>query len=302
MYDRKNEVNEFLGESIEDATAAAARFFGVEVDELKVVVPDLGEVSGATGRAVVVAVPKSLAGARPRRAERDGGRGEGRRERGGRRERPGRGERSDRGDRGDRGERSDRGERGERGGRGERVAAPRETRQAVESKGTSEGELGPVGEFVLGAVERLALGNFSLKVTDEDDFLVCQLRGDAAAALVSGDGRGIDALQLLANQVSRRVSEDGPRVVVDVEGAAENREDSLGKLAGRAAGRALDTGRAVALDPMNAHDRRIIHVELRDQDKIATMSIGEGRYRQVLVVPEGAPEYEEAAEASQASD
>jgi spoIIIJ-associated protein len=45
---------------------------------------------------------------------------------------------------------------------------------------------------------------------------------------------------------------------------------------------------------MNGHDRRVIHVALRDSQEVATMSMGEGRYRQVVVVPKGAPEYEEA--------
>jgi predicted RNA-binding protein Jag len=49
---------------------------------------------------------------------------------------------------------------------------------------------------------------------------------------------------------------------------------------------------------MNSRDRRIVHVALRDRDQVATMSIGSGRYRQVLVVPEGAAEYDEAVEAS----
>jgi predicted RNA-binding protein Jag len=50
---------------------------------------------------------------------------------------------------------------------------------------------------------------------------------------------------------------------------------------------------------MNSRDRRAIHIVVREMSGVATMSIGEGRYRQVLVVPEGAPEYEEAM--SQAS-
>jgi hypothetical protein len=57
----------------------------------------------------------------------------------------------------------------------------------------------------------------------------------------------------------------------------------------------------VALDAMNGKDRRDIHVALRDADGIATMSIGEGRYRQVLIVPKGAAEYEDAVAASEAS-
>jgi predicted RNA-binding protein Jag len=49
---------------------------------------------------------------------------------------------------------------------------------------------------------------------------------------------------------------------------------------------------------MNGRDRRSIHIHVREVDGVATMSIGEGRYRQVLIVPEGAPEYDEAVEES----
>jgi spoIIIJ-associated protein len=91
-------------------------------------------------------------------------------------------------------------------------------------------------------------------------------------------------------------------VVIDVEGDQAQREGVLERAADRAAGRALDSGRAVALEPMNGKDRRIVHMALRDTDDIATMSIGEGRYRQVVVVPKGAPEYEEARGSERAAE
>ena len=105
----------------------------------------------------------------------------------------------------------------------------------------------------------------------------------------------------MVNQAAQRISEEHKRVVIDVEGDHGEREDFLGRAAQRAAKRAQETGRAVALDPMNPKDRRGIHVALRDTPGIATMSIGSGRYRQVLVVPEGAPEYDEARRAAEQS-
>ncbi len=91
-------------------------------------------------------------------------------------------------------------------------------------------------------------------------------------------------------------------MVIDVEGDQAQRESFLERAAERAARRALDSGRAVALEPMNARDRRIVHVSLREVEDVATMSIGEGRYRQVVVVPEGAPEYEQALESERRSE
>ncbi|MHA7836947.1 MAG: Jag family protein [bacterium] len=158
-----------------------------------------------------------------------------------------------------------------------------------------------MGEFVRGAVERMKLGSFEISESSEGDFLIFQLTGPAAEALQGGDGRATDALQLVANQVSMRQSEDAPRIVVDVEGGGDEREQTLSRLADRAVKRARETGRSIALDPMNSRDRRAIHLAIRDEDDVATMSIGEGRYRQVLVVPEGAPEYDEAVEESSRS-
>ena len=152
-----------------------------------------------------------------------------------------------------------------------------------------------------GAVERMDQGPFEVSESREDDYIICQLRGEAVQRLTGGAGRAIDALQLLANQAALRGGEESRRVIIDAEGDAEEREELLSRLALRAAVRSRDTGRAIAMDPMNAKDRRIIHVALRESEGVATMSVGEGRYRQVVIVPEGAPEYEEAQQASAAA-
>jgi spoIIIJ-associated protein len=157
-----------------------------------------------------------------------------------------------------------------------------------------EGEVGEIGRFVAGALERMDLGPFGLSQTTEEGLVVLSIRGAAAPNLAGEDGRTVDALQLLANQAAARLEEEPPRVVLDVEGDAEAREDRLTRLAERVAKRARDMGRTVRLDPMNGRDRRQIHLALRDNPEVATMSTGEGRYRQVLVVPKGAPEYEQA--------
>lgn len=317
MYDTRQEANEFVGESLAEAKAKAAEFFGTDESDLKFAIAPEGEVFGMAGRAVVVAAPKSVSAraSRPAEARED------RPPRGG--DRGGRGERSDRGGRGDSrgdsrggrggprgrgGDSSDRGDRagrgndrgGRGGGRGSERAPAQERLEPVvpvavpDSKGTVKGKVGPIGEFLAGTVELMMLGNFEISETSEGDFLIYQLSGPAAETLQRGDGRATDALQLVANQVSMRQSEDAPRIVVDVEGGGDEREETLSRLADRAVKRAKDTGRSIGLDPMNSRDRRAIHIAIRDIDGVATMSIGEGRYRQVLVVPEGAPEFDDA--------
>jgi len=323
LFDPKTEPKEFVAASRGEAVAEACRFFGLEESELTIVEPEPESVSGLSARTLIVAAPPASQRAPRRRDDDDrgdrgrdrdrggrgrdrdrgdrdrGGRGRGR-DRGGDRDRGGRGRGRDRGDR-DRGGRDrddDRGDR-DRGGRGrgrdEERAAAAPLAPDEPSEATVDGELGDLGEFVRGVVERMKVGSFTISEDGEEEgLIVVRLTGNAAMRLSTAETRVGDAIQLLANQVAIKGGKDGPRVVVDVEGDRTRRDAYLEQLARRAADRASSTSEAVALDPMNGKDRRAIHVALRDEDGIATMSIGEGQYRQVVVVPEGADEYEEA--------
>lgn len=292
MYDARSEAREFVGATESEAIARACTYFGTDEAGLRVRQPESGEVYGLAARVVIVAM---LAGVTPRRSAPAAG--------GPRRDEA---PRRDRGDRGPR-EARDGGREGGRDGRRDREGgrpprdferstrpAPAEPAETGPSVGTAQGSLGDSGRFVQGVVERLGLGSFEVAEAQDGELTVVQLRGAAASQLGGGDGRALDALQFLANQVAFRLDESARRVVIDAEGDGEGREGHLERLAERAAQRARETGRSVALDPMNPRDRRVIHVALREADGIATMSVGSGRYRQVVVVPEGAPEYEQA--------
>ena len=292
MYDLKSEAKEFVGETAAEARAKALSFFGIDESEITFCEFSASQVSGAGSRVVIVAQPTGTVGkvARGGASNRSGERERpGReRERGSGRERPTR----DRGDREPRPVR-DRGDREERPAVDER-SRERRPAQSEPSVGTPKGDLGPVGEFVLGVVERMDLGPFEITGSEDGRFVVYQLAGVAAEELTATDGRVTEAIQLLANQAAGRQSDDPKRIVVDAEGDRQRREEFLARMAERAARRAKESNRSVALDPMNARDRRGIHMALRDMEGVATMSVGEGRYRQVVVVPEGADEYEEA--------
>jgi predicted RNA-binding protein Jag len=310
MYDPSNEPREFVGLAREDAVAKACAFFRLSEEALAIHELDPKEVYGLASRTVIVAIPlerraresgRAAAGGEDSRGSRGGRR---------RREEAPSGERRGRPDgRSARGEKERVGLRAAegRGGRGAEGREPRgESRGEAAalrepSIGAVRGEVGEIGRFVLGALERMDLGPFEISESDEEGLIALSLRGPAARELGSGDGRPVDALQLLANQAAMRLSEDAKRIVLDVEGDLEQREGRLSELAERAARWARETGRAIALDPMSPRDRRIIHLALRDAEAVATMSVGEGRYRQVVVVPEGAPEYEQAVRESRAA-
>ena len=72
---------------------------------------------------------------------------------------------------------------------------------------------------------------------------------------------------------------------MDVEGYRDRREQSLRQLAQRMASQALTTGQRQSLESMNPAERRIIHIELRDNEKVSTESSGQDPKRKVVIIP-----------------
>jgi spoIIIJ-associated protein len=115
--------------------------------------------------------------------------------------------------------------------------------------------------------------------------VVLEVRGDNLGALIGRRGDNLSALQFMVNLILARGRRAWPRIVIDVENYRSRREDSLRALAERTAYRVQRNGRPFTLEAMPATDRRVIHLSLRDSDKVETYSIGEGPARRVVIAP-----------------
>ena len=117
--------------------------------------------------------------------------------------------------------------------------------------------------------------------------VVLAVSGAGSGLVIGRRGQTLDAIEYLLNRITARVEEDGlRRIVLDVEGYRERREESLEQLARRLAHKATQTGRVVTLNPMSPRDRRIVHLALQDSPGVVTRSQGVGYYRKVLILPE----------------
>lgn len=120
---------------------------------------------------------------------------------------------------------------------------------------------------------------------EESDPIVLDIVGEDLAILIGRRGETLSSLQFLANLMVGKRLESWVRVVIDVEGYRARREDSLRSLANRVADRVRRTGQTMALEPMPANERRIVHLTLQDSPYVTTESSGYGEDRRVNVIP-----------------
>jgi len=123
----------------------------------------------------------------------------------------------------------------------------------------------------------------TVEVEETDDELLVTCTGGDLGLLIGKHGQTIDALQYVANAATHRLGA-GKSVTVDAAGYRDRRRATLESIALRAADRAA-RGERVALDPMTAVERKVVHERLKDVDGVQTASEGAEPNRHVVVLP-----------------
>jgi spoIIIJ-associated protein len=116
--------------------------------------------------------------------------------------------------------------------------------------------------------------------------LVLDVHGSGTEELIGRRGDTLAALQLITRLIVGREMAGRVHLVVDVDDFKVRREQSLRRLAQRLAEQAVRTDRTVVLEPMPPHERRYVHLALRDHPHVTTQSIGEGDRRKVTIIPQ----------------
>jgi spoIIIJ-associated protein len=112
------------------------------------------------------------------------------------------------------------------------------------------------------------------------------VQGDDLSYLIGRQAETLNALQYISSLIINKEIGRSVPLIVDVEGYRLRRENQLRQLARRMADQAISTGRRQVLEPMPANERRIVHIELRDNTGVETESIGEDPRRKVTIIPQ----------------
>ena len=154
--------------------------------------------------------------------------------------------------------------------------------------------------------------NGDFKVNEKGQRIAVTISSDNAGRIIGRKGQTLESLQLLVNRIMFKMDEQCPHITLDIDGyAAGDREnkggeesgeyrrrprrgnggdnaprnsvEQLEKLARDAAKEVKRWGEPVKLPEMNAHDRRIIHITLKEDAEVTTESEGEGAMKKVVI-------------------
>jgi spoIIIJ-associated protein len=137
-------------------------------------------------------------------------------------------------------------------------------------------------DFLQSIFDQSKLGlSVSFKETEEE--CVLDVDGSDAELLQAEGGELLEAVQHLVTQAFGRMLPPGKRLICDVHSFRATREAELRAMAQHAAQRVRTTGTEFMFGPMNASERRVIHLALADSQDVYTESVGQGPDRKLRV-------------------
>jgi len=119
----------------------------------------------------------------------------------------------------------------------------------------------------------------------KDGDIYLEVKSDEGGILIGKHGRTLESLQILINRMVNKQVKKPVRIILDIADYKKRRDDSLKIVATRLGENAKRTGTGITIGPFRAHDRRIIHITLKEDPFLKTESLGEGEWKKIRIIP-----------------
>lgn len=139
-------------------------------------------------------------------------------------------------------------------------------------------------DFLAEIFKNMSLDVLIEKFSTSEDTITLHLHGADLGILIGKHGQTLDSLQYLTNLTANKNQENWTKIILDIENYRKKRTDTLTKLALRLADKVKRRGERISLEPMNSHERKIIHMALQDDKRITTYSEGDEPYRHIVIM------------------
>jgi spoIIIJ-associated protein len=170
------------------------------------------------------------------------------------------------------------------GGRKARVRVTVE-RKTPEAAPAVQADVVAVASDSLKTILQLIPMEATVTARQEDERIILSIEGDQSGILIGRKGRTLDALQFIVSKIVNKSLDRKVRVLIDSENYRERRKEALVEMALKIGEKAKRIKKPITTGPLNPHDRRIIHLALRDDQELDTKSRGEGVLKKVLIIP-----------------
>ena len=120
-------------------------------------------------------------------------------------------------------------------------------------------------------------------ISKENKSINIEIKGNNSSKLIGYRGETIKALQTIISAIGNKNVGNRVKVLVDVGGYKEKREETLKELAKKLEKTVKRNGKKIVLEPMSSYERKILHTELQNSDYVTTYSIGEEPRRRIVI-------------------
>jgi spoIIIJ-associated protein len=171
------------------------------------------------------------------------------------------------------------------------VEVEQEEEEAYEDEGEKDLALQVTHDTLQELLEKMRItASISTRFAEPEDnrsrlTVQADISGKDLSVLIGRQAETLNALQYIASLIVSKELGRSITLSVDVQGYRQRREQQIRQLARRMAEQAIKTGRRQVLEPMPANERRLVHLELRENPSVKTESIGEDPRRKVTIVP-----------------
>lgn len=143
-----------------------------------------------------------------------------------------------------------------------------------------------ISKFTKGVIEKLNVQYSELKIVNKDKTYFVEVCGvKDPGFLIGKDARLLDSMQHLINQMINKQERKQIKLRIDVDGYRQRRKDALMEKISAIAEKVKQRDKSITLEPLPASNRRLVHQFIEKDKDLRTMTIGDGEYKRVVILP-----------------
>lgn len=120
--------------------------------------------------------------------------------------------------------------------------------------------------------------------SDENGILV-EIQSEDSSYLIGKFGINLSALQHICRIIIKKKLDEDVRFSIDINGYREKQSQNIKDIANSAINETLEKNKTIELKPMNGYERRLVHIQVSENDLVESESVGEGEERRVAISP-----------------